>query len=73
MSAGEKLVIDTNKNVHRIKSIKSGTETDITAKMDFTTSFFDIPSGKSTFVYDADSGKENLNLSVEFTPKYLSV
>lgn len=73
MVAGERMVIDTSRDVHRIKSTIDGVTTDITGNMDFTTAFFDIPSGASTFVYSADSGAGNLNLTVEFTPRYISL
>lgn len=54
-------------------SAESSEEGDIEGLIDIESTLFSIPPGDTILKYDADSGREALNLSIRFTDKFAGV
>lgn len=73
MSSGEIVTVNTLFDNHQITSLKNGVRTDITSYFNVLTDYIQIPEGNSTFVYDAESGRDNLSVSVSYNPEFIGV
>lgn len=74
MSAGDVLEVCTVTNQKGATLIKSGLTTNAFNLLDFEkTSFFQLALGSNYIRYGADSGVDNLSVTIEYNPSYLEV
>lgn len=73
MVAGEIITIDTNYGSKRIISKLNGIETNIFNNIDVTSTFLQLYVQDNLFRYDADTGLDNLVVSIYHSDKYLGV
>lgn len=71
--SGEQLVISTASGEKYIKGVLNGTEYNYFRYMDFDSSWIQLQVGENRLKYTAESGTNNLSVSVSFLPKYLEV
>ena len=75
MSAGDQIIITThidNKNVI-YKNAVTGEEENINYLIMYGSKYLQVPSGTNTFRSGADSGEDNLEITIEFLPEYEAV
>lgn len=74
MNLNDCIIISTYDNDKSITLIESdGTETDITNSLVFGTNFLQAPNGVNKFIATADSGSENLDISISYYNYYEAV
>lgn len=74
MSAGETIIINNTTEMDcRINSIKGDVEEDIINDFDITSKFIKLDVGENTLKYSADVGEEQMEVSIDFTPRYLGI
>lgn len=56
-----------------VKLIRDGRETNIFADLDWRSNLFELAAGDNVLRVDADSGKDNLQVSISFYPAYTGV
>jgi len=74
LAAGEIVTIDTS-DLDNIKmtSLLNSEETDIMNFFDITSDFLIIEPGDKTIVYGAESGVDNLGMTLEIKPRYIGI
>lgn len=74
LQAGDKLVIDTRFGNKTIKLIRNGVSSNALNYIDLTIStFIQLNVGDNLLRYDAESGIDNLEVAIYYTPKYVGV
>ena len=71
MTAGEKIIINTNYGQKKIQSTFDGETIDILNYLDLSSTFLQLSIGDNLFRYDADSNLNNLQVNIYYNPKYL--
>jgi len=73
MLAGEEISINTNYGQKAVTSLYNNTTTNILNYLDFESTFLQLPLGDNIFRYDADENISNIEISINYSPKYLGV
>jgi hypothetical protein len=73
MTAGDKVIISTGYGKKRISLIRDGVATDAFQHWDIDSTYFELEPGDNLFSYDAESGKEMLEVSIYHDNYYLGV
>lgn len=73
MQGGDVITVDTSYGNKGITLLRGGVETNIYRYMDVDSTFLQLDIGDNIFRYDADSGLTNLEVTVNFSQKYLGV
>ena len=73
MSAGDVITVDTSYGNKSVKLLSDGVESNIYRSMDGDSTFMQLDIGDNVFRYDADEGLANLEVTVYFSQKYLSI
>lgn len=73
MTAGEKIIINTNYGQKKIHSINEGETKDILNYLDLESTFLQLSTGDNLLRYDAEENLNNLQVNVYYNPKYLGV
>lgn len=68
--AARRIGLRTTKNVYLIRA---GEKKSINGYIDEDSEFIQLQAGTNTLQYEAKSGKENLDVTVEYKQKYLGV
>lgn len=73
MTAGDIVEISTYKRRKSVTLIRNGLKTNIFNSLDINSNFLQLEIGDNLFRYNADSGLDNLEVSMTFTPRLLGV
>lgn len=73
MANGDIIMVDTNFQSKTIELERNGAITNSFSDIDTGSTFIQLDTGISTFKFDADSGLENLDINIYFTPQYVGV
>lgn len=73
LSAGDLIVINTNKSEKSVKLTHDGTTTNIINNMVIGSKWFQLATGDNVFSYDADEFPENLSCSFIYTNEFEGV
>lgn len=73
MQAGDIVEISTYKRRKSVMLIRNGVKTNIFNSLDINSKFLQLEIGDNLFRYDAESGLDNLEVSMTFTPRLLGV
>lgn len=73
MRAGDSIEVSTYQGKKTIKLIKDGVETNVFNTLDLESKFLQLDIGDNLFRYNADEGIDNLEVSINFTPRLLGV
>lgn len=73
LNFGDELIISTNKGDKNAYLIRNGIKTLVNRYLDEDSYFFQLVYGKNQFRYFAESGEDNLLVSIIFQKKYLGV
>lgn len=73
MEAGEVLTVTTYFGAKRVESVLNGVTTNAFNNIDLNSTFLQLEVGDNLFRYDAESGLDNLEVSIYFTPQYAGV
>lgn len=76
MTAGEKIIVNTNQGQKKILSISNGVTTDILNLLDLAgggKTFLQLDLEDNLFRYDADEGLDKLEINIYYDNKYLGV
>ena len=74
LNAGDKLVINTGFGSKRVEMVKTdGTALNVFNYIDLQTTFLQLAPGDNLLRYNAESGIDNLEVAIYFTPKYVGV
>lgn len=73
MTAGERITITTGFGNKKIIYSLNGVENNAFNYIDFESIFLQLDVGDNLFRYDADTGLDNLECEIYFTPQYLGV
>ena len=73
MVAGEVLTVTTYFGTKKVESSLNGVTTNAFNFIDLGSTFLQLDIGDNLFRYDADTGIDNLEVSIYFTPQYLGV
>lgn len=73
MTAGERIIINTNYGHKKIHSINEGETKDILNYLDLESTFLQLSTGDNLLRYDAEENLNNLQVNVYYNPKYLGV
>jgi len=73
MEPGDVVKITTGTNEKNVYLIKDGTETKINEYLDEESEFIQLVHGQNTFIYDAESGVDYLNVTINYRFRYLGV
>ena len=73
MLAGDVIEISTYKRRKSVTLTRNGTETNIFNQLDLSSDFLQLDIGDNLFRYNADEGIDNLEVSMNFTPRLLGV
>ncbi|KNF06960.1 putative phage tail protein [Gottschalkia purinilytica] len=71
--AGDLIRITTQFGNKRVELIRNGVSSNIFHYLDIDSVFLQLDLGDNVFRYDADSGIDNLEVSIYYKPKYLGV
>lgn len=71
--AGDKLVINTEFGNKKVEMLHNGVSTNVFNYIDLQTTFLQLAPGDNLVRYDAESGIDNLEVAIYFTPKYVGV
>ena len=70
---GDVVQICTETNKKNVYLIRAGEKKSINGYIDEDSEFIQLQAGTNTLQYEAKSGKENLDVTVEYKQKYLGV
>lgn len=73
MAPGETIEVSTVSGAKYIKGFVKGSEYNYFSYWDFESSWMTLEAGENVLKYDADSGADDLEVLVTFTPQYLEV
>ena len=73
MVAGDLIEVSTYKGKKTVKLTRNGVTTNIFNNLDLNSKFLQLEIGDNLFRYDADEGIDNLEVSMNFTPRLLGV
>lgn len=73
MQGGDVIEVTTYLRNKKVKLIRNGVETNIFNLLDLSSTFLQLEIGDNLFRYNADSGIDNLEVSMNFTPRLLGV
>lgn len=73
MQPGDVIEISTYMRRKRVTLIRESVETNIFNLLDISSTFLQLDLGDNLFRYDADEGLDNLEVSMNFTPRLLGV
>lgn len=74
LEKGDVLEISTKVNNKRVEIIKAdGSRENVLNWMTFDSEFLQLQKGDNVFRYDAESGIDNLEMSIYYTPAYLGI
>jgi len=73
MEAGEVITVTTNYGNKKVQSYLNGVTSNAFNYIDFESTFLQLEVGDNLFRYNADTGIDNLEVSIYYTPKYLGV
>lgn len=73
MQKGDTIKIFTQNGNKRVDLIRNGTTENIYHKMHYKSRFFKLEKGDNAIRYNAQQGKENLNVTIFFEKRYLSL
>jgi hypothetical protein len=73
LAAGDKIVINTEFGNKKVEMIHDGISTNVFNYIDLQTTFLQLEPGDNLLRYDAESGIDNLEVAIYFTPKYVGV
>ncbi len=73
MIAGDRLVINTEFGNKKVEMIHNGVSTNVFNYIDLSSTFLQLDIGDNLLRYNAESGIDNLEASIYFTPKYVGV
>lgn len=73
LQAGDKLVVDTTFGHKRVELIKNGVSTNVFNYIDLESTFLQLEPGDNLYRYDAESGIDNLEVSIYYKPQYVGV
>lgn len=73
MESGEIITLNTSFGNKRVESSLNGTITNAFNYIDFESTFLQLSIGDNLFRYNADSGIDNLEVTIYYTPQYLGV
>lgn len=73
MNTGDELIITTGTNNKKVKVNRGGLVIDINEYLDERSEFIQLQSGLNTIGYSADSGENNMTVSISYRYKYLGV
>lgn len=71
MESGDKLIISTAFGNETVRLIHGGVETNAMNYIDIESDFLQLAPGDNLLRYDADSGIDNLECAIYYTPKYM--
>lgn len=70
MQRGDIITITTGKNQKKVTLKRNEDVYNIFNKISYPFTFFTLAQGKNTFTYDADAGRDGLNIVMEWSAKY---
>lgn len=73
MVAGEVISVNTAFGAKKVESILNGITTNAFNYIDFNSTFLQLDIGDNLFRYNADTGIDNLEVSIYYQPQYLGV
>ena len=73
MEVGDELIISTMTNDCYCRLVREGEEQNVFYNMDFESTFFQLDIGENYIRFDADSGVENLEVSIDYAITYAGV
>lgn len=73
MTAGDIIEISTYQRKKSVTLIQNGIKTNIFNLLDLSSTFLQLEMGDNLFRYNAESGIDNLEVSMNFTPRLLGV
>lgn len=73
MEGGDVVEVSTYKRNKYVHLTRNNVTTDIFSKFDIMSEFLQLQTGDNLFRYNADDGIDNLEVSMNFTPKLLGV
>jgi len=73
MSAGEVITVTTGFGNKKVESKINGISSNAFNYIDFQSTFLQLDVGDNLFRYNADTGIDNLEVSIYYTPQYLGV
>ena len=73
MVEGESLIVTTHFGGKKVESTLNGVTTNAFNFIDLGSDFLQLDVGDNLFRYNADTGIDNLEVSISFTPQYLGV
>lgn len=74
MDGGDVLIVDTNYGQKGVTlTHPNGTSENMINEIDIDSTFLQLPVGKSKYTYDADVGKDNLEVVITHNTRYLGV
>lgn len=71
MAAGDKIIIYTALGNETVRMNHGGVETNVMNYIDIESDFLQLHTGDNLLRYDAESGLDNLECAVYYTPKYM--
>lgn len=73
MVYGDKLIISTENNNKNVWLIRDGVKTSVNEYIEEGSSYIQLKNGNNTFRYFAQSGEDNMLVSIKYVKKYLGV
>lgn len=73
MEVGDELIVSTMTNDCYCRLVREGEEQNVFYNMDFESTFFQLDIGENYIRFDADSGVENLEVSIDYAITYAGV
>lgn len=73
IGAGEAIRITTGTNEKAVYLVQGDTETEINEYLDEGSDFIQLVHGKNTFAYEADAGRDYMNVTITYRFRYLGV
>ena len=71
MAAGDKIIINTALGNETVRMNHGGVETNVMNYIDIESDFFQLAPGDNLLRYDTESGIDNLECAIYYTPKYV--
>ncbi|MCM1218047.1 MAG: phage tail family protein [Lachnospiraceae bacterium] len=73
IGSGEAVRITTGTNKKKVWLLKDGEETEINQYLDEGSEFIQLVRGKNTIAYDAESGRDYMDVTIAYRSRYLGV
>lgn len=73
LQAGDKLIISTNFGSKRVELIRDNIAMNVFNYIDLNSTFLQLEVGDNVLKYDAESGIDNLEMSIYYKPLYIGV